>query len=140
MFSAIRLLALILLTFSLASCSSTGSGGLDSTGGTHTSKVVYLRPNYTERAVEYMPELTSTLRAAGYTVTSMNGAPYEVSVTFAGGGFDLTCSIVMYERGVPVVSGKGVNPGWGVWLARNKAYRGVFQGALRQFTKRIQLH
>lgn len=85
-----------------------------------------------------MPALTSELRAAGFTVTSNSTAPYEVAMTMAGGGFDLSCSIVMYHHGVPIVSGKGVNPGWGVWLARNGAYSGVFYSALREFKKRIR--
>jgi hypothetical protein len=43
----------------------------------------------------------------------------------------------MSENGVPIVSAKGVNPGVGVWLARDSAYRGVFDAALREFKKRI---
>ena len=131
-------LFVLLLGILFTSCSSTGSGRLASSAIAQSSKSVFLRPNSNERATEFMPELTSELRAAGFTVTSSNAAPYEVAMTLAGGGFDLTCSIVMYERGVPVVSGKGVNPGWGVWLARNSAYRGVFSSALRQFSQRIQ--
>jgi len=100
--------------------------------------MVLLRPNADERAAEFMPEVTSALKAEGFSVTASGPATYEVGVTFAGGGFDLSCSIVLYERGVPVVSGKGNNPGWGVWLARDGAYQGVFEAALEEFSKRIQ--
>ena len=129
---------IVLVSCLLISCSSTGVGELDSSQIPHSAKTVFLRPNTDERAAEYMPEVTAKLRAAGFSVTSTNSAPYDVAVVWAGGGFDLTCSIVMYEHGVPIVSGKGVNPGWGVWLARDKAYRGVFKMALKQFSKRIQ--
>ncbi|MGI8604089.1 MAG: hypothetical protein ACR2OZ_14010 [Verrucomicrobiales bacterium] len=84
-----------------------------------------------------MPEVASALRRAGFGVTAEPSAPYHVKVVFAGGGFDLSCTIVMFERGVAIASGKGVNPGFGVWLARDKAYYGVFQDALSQFSRRI---
>ena len=85
-----------------------------------------------------MPEVVTALRQSGYVVTPDSSAPYRVIVSFAGGGFDLSCAIMMTERGIPVASGKGVNPGWGVWLARDNAYQGVFRGALKEFTERIK--
>ena len=135
---SIHVLSVLLLSLLLGACSSTGSGRLSSASGAAHSKTVYLRPSADERAAEFLPEVTAELRAAGFAVTSNPEAPYQVAVTFGGGGFDLRCSIIMYEHGVPVVSGKGVNPGWGVWLARNAAYEGVFSGALRQFSARVR--
>ena len=109
--------------------------GVHNTAG---SKTVYIIPNNEERAVEYMPELSATLRQAGFVLSPNPSAPYKVSVTFAGGGFDLSCSIVLTDRGMPLASGKGVNPGWGVWMARDRAYSGVFRGALKEFRQRIR--
>ena len=133
----IRIALLGLLACFGFGCSTTGSGRLPAASIVPTSKRVVLRPNTETRAAELMPEVTAALHRAGFVVVSDGPAPYEVSVEFAGGGWDLTCSIVMYQNGVPVVSGKGVNPGWGVWLARDRAYRGVFEGALKQFEERL---
>ncbi len=127
----------ILLLCVMVSCTSAGSGRLSSSSISASSKRVHLVPNTEERATEYMPDVTAALRKAGFTVVSDRSAPYEVAVTFAGGGFDLTCSIVMNERGVPVVSGKGVNNGFGTWMVRDQAYRGVFEAALKEFSGRI---
>ena len=88
--------------------------------------------------MEYMPEVATVLRQSGFVVSPDTVAPYRVIVSFAGGGFDLSCTIMMSERGMPVASGKGVNPGLGVWLARDSAYQGVFRGALREFSRRIR--
>lgn len=120
-----------------AGCSATGSGGLNASSVNSNQKRVVLRPNTDARAAEHMPEVTAALRRNGFVVVSEGTAPYEVRVSFVGGGWDLTCSIIMYEKGVPIVSGKGTNPGFGVWMARDGAYRGVFQRALSQFEERL---
>ena len=135
----LRPFLLLFCLLTLMACSSTGAGRLSSPipFSPATPKIVSLRPSHEERAVELMPGLTDALKRAGFAVTAGGGAPYEVGVTFAGGGFDLSCSIVLYEKGVPVVSGKGVNPGWGVWIARSSAYRGVFAAALREVSQRL---
>lgn len=125
------------LFFVLQSCSSQGFGSLAAGQSQLSHKVVYVVPNLEPRAMEYMPEVASVLRESGFTVSPDPLAPFKVQVTFAGGGFDLSCTILMSEKGVPVASGKGVNPGWGVWLARDKAYQGVFSGALKEFSRRI---
>ena len=131
-------LFLILMgSFFCAGCTSQGFGDMAGAHAVGVSRTVYIVPNTEERAVEYMPELAAALRQRGFTVSPNPSAPYRVSVTFAGGGFDLSCSIVMTDRGMPLASGKGVNPSWGVWMARDRAYSGVFRGALREFSKRI---
>jgi len=129
------ILSLLPLLF-LQGCTSSGSGGL--TGGmARPDRVVYVKPSSDSRAQGFMPELVSTLRQAGFKVVNDPEAPYVAELRFSGGGWDLTASIVMFENGVPVVSGKGHNPGIGVWLARGAAYNGVFRGALDQFAERI---
>jgi len=132
-----RLIFQIVLSCLAVGCSTSGSGRISSSAISQTDRRVVMNSNTEERIAELMPELTATLRNAGFDVVSSGPASYRVSVTFAGGGFDLTCSIVMYKDGVPVVSGKGVNPGLGVWLARDSAYKGVFEGALKQFEARL---
>jgi hypothetical protein len=138
MINKIMMLVVICLVACLSmGCSTSGSGQLNASAIPSSDKIVVFRPNTEPGAVEYMPEVTESLRRTGFVVVSEGTAPYEVSVIFAGGGWGLTCAIVMYHRGVPIVSGKGVNPGWGVWLARDSAYRGVFEGALKQFEERL---
>jgi hypothetical protein len=86
-----------------------------------------------------LPSVTEALRQNGYTVSGDKAqSNYQVSVTTAGGAFDLSCTICLYEKDVPIISAKGVNPGWGVWLNRGGAYRGVFKGALKQFKRRLE--
>jgi hypothetical protein len=117
----------------ISSCASSGTGRLSST----PAKTVFIRPGTSDRVAEYVPELASQLRSAGFSVVSTPSATYEVALNLNSGGTDLSCSIVMYERGVPVVSGRASNIGFGTWLARGAAYQQVFSAALRQFSKRI---
>lgn len=129
---------MVLPSILLSGCSSQGYGGLSGGHSQVSSKSVYIVPNNEERAMEYMPEVAAVLRQSGFVVSPDPAAPYRVVVSFAGGGFDLSCSILMSENGVPVASGKGVNPGIGVWLARDTAYHGVFRSALKEFSRRIR--
>src|SRR5262245_31645678 len=127
--------ALVLSTSCLlAACVSSGSGTL---AHSTAKKVVYLRPSASERAPTYQPRITGALEAAGFKVVTTPGAPYAVSLEMSG-GFGISCSIVLYREGVPVVSGRGVNTGFGTAIARDVAYDHVFSMAIRQFEQRLK--
>jgi hypothetical protein len=133
----LRLALLTLLVCLFAACSSSGGGRLN-TSSAATPKVVSARVSENERGNEYMPEVLDVLRSAGFTVVAKQKTPYEVAVQFPGVSVDMNCSIVLYERGAPVVTGRSVNLGFGTWLVRGAAYRQIFSAALRQFEKRLR--
>lgn len=132
----ISILALCLVGI-FVGCSSTSTGRLPNTTiSIGTPIAIQGKLNDQERL--YLPDLVRVLENRGFRVTNDSGAEYTVQMTFnSSSSFNVYCNIVLSKNGVPIISANGTNPGWGVWLARGSAYRGVFESALNEFERKL---
>lgn len=122
------LLSSLALAFVLTSCLSFSSGQVSQTG---VKKGDVLLPPLGEYD-EYLPELTRVLRKHGFNPVGRGEAPYSLSL-YVGGGASMTSRIMLFREGVPVVTAKANNPGFGTWLARGSARSLLFRDSLEQF-------
>lgn len=127
--NGLRSLALIALA-SLCGCATSVSES-----GTHTAKLAgaeVLLPKDYDGDGQRLTDLVRVLKKHGGTPTATGSPRYTTALSIEG-AVSRTCTITLYDAGVPVVSAKSTNPGFGTWLARGMADENIFNSSIEKF-------
>lgn len=127
----------LLLILLLSGCATSSS--YQASAQQRSSRGTVLMPSGTkaEGYEEYIPELATALRRHGFTPVSSGESRYTVSL-YIGGGFGVKSQIVLYDHGVPVITAKASNPGFGAWLIRGVVLRSLFNSSLERFEQELE--
>lgn len=132
--------ATAVLLVALLGCSTSGSH-VDAWDFKCRSEVELVSADISESEQAHLVGITSVLARHGLQLVSDPHVSSDLQLKFklsTRNPFDFRCTVVLLDRGTPIVSAESVNPGWGNLLARGGNIRAIVRRATRQFDKELQ--